>query len=389
LTSSAQTERDFWQSSTKATTVTDENDGALRVIRCPLRPLPGGRPSLLAWRKLMVLLSMLPGDQSRLLLRMAHQVPAVPDLEPSLYRLERAFDLVHAFNLSWEYPLTAGWRFARQQDKPLVVTPYTHFGVAGHDRVARNSTMDHQRKILTGAEAVLTLTTIEEAGLARLGVPPGRITTIHGGLDPLPTFPDPAALITRFQLPNSFVLFVGRASHDKGAIHAAQAVNRLNRENQPLTLVMAGQSTPEFDNFYRLLSSQEQSAIRHLGLVTESEKHGLLALAEMLLLPSRIDSFGIVLLEAWAHGRPVIGARAGGIPAVIDDGQNGLLVDFGDVPALAQAIQHLLETPGRKTTLGRAGLEKVNRIYRWEFVGDRVEDSYHQALTQFGESGSK
>ena len=59
--------------------------------------------------------------------------------------------------------------------------------------------------------------------------------------------------------------------------------------------------------------------IRPLGILDEGEKHAILEASTMLLLPSHSDSFGIVILEAWAHGKPVIGARAGGIPGVIDD----------------------------------------------------------------------
>ncbi|MFN8515884.1 MAG: glycosyltransferase [Chloroflexia bacterium] len=59
----------------------------------------------------------------------------------------------------------------------------------------------------------------------------------------------------------------------------------------------------------------------------------MLAAASIFALPSRTDSFGITFLEAWCNGVPVIGARAGSIPDVIDDGEDELLVPFGDVPA--------------------------------------------------------
>jgi glycosyltransferase involved in cell wall biosynthesis len=98
----------------------------------------------------------------------------------------------------------------------------------------------------------------------------------------------------------------------------------------------------------------------------------------MLLLPSRTDSFGIVLLEAWGYGKPVIGARAGGIPGVIDNGRNGFLVEFGDVPGLTDAVRQLIEDPAHQAALGRAGLEKVNTVYQWEKVGDRVEAVYRR-----------
>jgi glycosyltransferase involved in cell wall biosynthesis len=329
---------------------------------------------------MMALLSMLPGDQSRPLMRLARHIPAIPALEPTLNSLDQKFDLVHAFNLSWEYPLTVGWRYAKRRRLPLVVIPYTHLGVTGRDRVARNSTMDHPLKILTAAEAVLTLTAIEEEGLINLGLQPNRVTTIHGGLDRPSLPPNPNEILEQLNLSKPFALFLGRASFDKGAVHAAQAICHHNSQNKPLTLILAGQSTPEFDRFYQKISPQEKAWIRPLGLISEAQKQTLLAAAEMLLLPSRTDSFGIVILEAWANATPVIGANAGGLPGVIDNGRNGLLIEFGDIPALSAAIQRLIENPAQKERLGQAGLEKVNTVYRWDKVVDRVETVYQKIL---------
>jgi glycosyltransferase involved in cell wall biosynthesis len=120
--------------------------------------------------------------------------------------------------------------------------------------------------------------------------------------------------------------------------------------------------------------------VRPVGLVSDEQKQALLAACEMLLLPSRADSLGIVLLEAWAYGKAVVGAKAGGIPGVIDDGRNGLLVEFGNVPALVNAIQQLIEDPAEREALGQAGLEKVNDVYQWEAVGERVEAIYRKVV---------
>jgi glycogen synthase len=88
-----------------------------------------------------------------------------------------------------------------------------------------------------------------------------------------------------------------------------------------------------------------------------------------------------VLLEAWAHGVPVIGADAGGIPGVIDDGQNGLLVPFGDVAALGGALRRLLDDPALRQQLGEQGRQKVARQYTWPQVAARALDQYDQILT--------
>jgi glycosyltransferase involved in cell wall biosynthesis len=241
--------------------------------------------------------------------------------------------------------------------------------------------MDHQLRLMRSASRILTLTAVEMAGLAELGIPQSQLDVIGGGLDPLPPLPDTDELLTRFGVQRPFVICVGRASYEKGTIHAAQAVLALRRQGSPVSLVQVGQTSPEFDRFLSRLDDGEREGIRPLGILNDSEKHGLLSQTSALLLPSRTDSFGIVLLEAWAHGKPVIGARAGGIPGVIDDEQNGLLVTFGDVPGLAEAIARLLTNPTLNQQIGQQGQQKAQTTYTWDKVADRVLKNYRAALS--------
>ncbi len=378
VTSHAQTEQELWLGTTEKQIITESLDG-VTVIRCPIRPFPGGRSGLLAWRKAMVLLSMLPGSQTAALQRMAQFIPPFSRLEQTLAHLPDRFDLVHGFNLSWEYAALAGWQYARQHQLPFVVTPFIHLGT-GQDRVARNSTMDHQLHLMRDASRVLTLTAVEKEGLAELGIPQPQIDVIGGGLDPLPPLPDTDELLRRLGVQLPFVICLGRASYEKGTIHAAQAVLALRQQGSPVSLVQVGQTSPEFNRFLSRLDDGEREGIRPLDILNDSEKHGLLSQASALLLPSRTDSFGIVLLEAWAHGKPVIGARAGGIPSVIDDEQSGLLVTFGDVSGLADAITRLLTDSTLNQQIGRQGQRKVKTTYTWDKVADRVLKNYHTAL---------
>ena len=121
---------------------------------------------------------------------------------------------------------------------------------------------------------------------------------------------------------------------------------------------------------------EDRAAIRPLGALSDRDKHAVLNRAKFLMLPSRSDSFGIVLLEAWAHGVPVIAARAGGIPGVVDDGATGLLVPFADVDNLAMAAERILGDPMFAERLGRQGREKLMAAYHWDVVVERVLGQY-------------
>lgn len=377
ITSHARTERELWAGTAQQHSE-PVRDGSIMVMRLPTRPFPGGRLGLHAWRKLMVVLSALPLNLVTILQFMARRIPPLANLRQTLQQLETP-DLIHGFNISWESPLLAGRRYAQRHQIPFVATPYMHFG-AGRDRVARNTTMQHQQELLRAADRLLVLTRIERQGLLALGCAPERVIVIGGGLDPPPPLAETAVLQQKYHLPSPYVLIIGRANYDKGAIHAAKATLALREEGFSLILGQIGQRSSDFERFYRRLTPPQQQGIRPLGILSEQEKHTLLAGAAALLLPSRTDSFGIVLLEAWAHGAPVIAARAGGIPGVVDEGENGLLVPFGDVPALAAALRRLLADPLLAKRLGENGRAKVNDVYTWPTVAHRVLAQYRQLL---------
>lgn len=374
VTSAARTEADFWSGIDERS---DRDEEGVRVIRLPIRPMPGGREGLLIWRKAMVTVSALPGDQSDWLSGMARRVPAIEGLDEALNGLEDV-DLIHAFNISWEQCLVAAHAFGYRKDIPLIVTPFLHLGVDGGDRVARNSTMDHQLRILRQAKRVLVLTGVEADGLKRLLFQPERIAVIGGGVDPLPEDfkSSPYFADDHPEARGNFGLYIGRQSFDKGALHAADAIRVLRRRGREIALLLIGSSTPEFERYRRRLSPEERAAIRPLGVLNDRDKHAVISRAKFLMLPSRSDSFGIVLLEAWSHGIPVIAARAGGIPGVVDDGANGLLAPFADCDGLALAAERIITDPLFAERLGQKGLEKVNASYRWDVVVERVLGHY-------------
>ena len=109
----------------------------------------------------------------------------------------------------------------------------------------------------------------------------------------------------------------------------------------------------------------------------EPEKRDFYAGIDAFALPSRSDSFGIVLLEALANGVPNVGYRAGGIGFVIRDGVDGLLVGCGDVAGLARALRTLSTDDGVRRRLGLAGLERVRQESSWQPKLQLVRETYH------------
>lgn len=348
------------------------------VTRVPLRHLPPAPYGYYAMRRLTVAAAQVPGVPAAALRALARFTPWAPGMAGALESDRSPVDVVHGFAIPFESLLLDALRFARLRRAPFVVTPFLHTGEAEDPAVERGYAMPHQIALMAQADAVVTLTEIERRFLLRRGLDPTKVHAIPAGI---PVAPGSLDAPVRPPTQPPFVLFLGAVTYDKGAVHLLEAVTALRAAGVAVRLVVAGTLTGQFTGALNRLPAAERAGVEVLGSVPEAEKQRLLRECTVLAMPSRVDSFGLVFLEAWAAGRPVIGARAGGIPGVIDDGVNGRLVAFGDVPALAAAIHRLVEGPAAEgEQLGLAGRDKLRRCYTWDGVFQQVSALYDRLL---------
>jgi glycosyltransferase involved in cell wall biosynthesis len=329
-------------------------------------------------RRLATDLARLPFDTRTILDRLAPLMPRVPRLTQTLDGLPPGFDLVHGINISLEWPLIAGWRFARARGLPFVATPFVH---VGQRTVQRFYTMPHQLAVLRDADRVFVQTGIEEEELVRLGVPGQHIVRLGMGVDlDEVRGGDRDRFRARHGVRGPVVTFMGAITDDKGAVHLLRAMQQLWQGGSDATLVIAGQPIvpSTFEGVFDKLPADHQVRTRRLGPVSGQPKQDMLAATDVFALPSQVDSFGIVYLEAWSYGLPVIGCQAGGVPDVIADGQDGLLVDFGDVGGLAAAIERLLADTDHRQAMGRRGRAKVERRYTWDHTYRILSTTYQE-----------
>jgi glycosyltransferase involved in cell wall biosynthesis len=356
--------------------------GGVRVVRSRVGHLPLAPWSFYLVRRLATDLARLPINTRPILDLLAPYMPAVPKLEATLAELGPGFDLVHGINISLEWPLLAGWRYARRQGLPFVATPFVH---VGERAVQRFYTMPHQLAALRDAERIIVQTGIEARELARLGVPQDRIARLGMGVD-LDKSQDGDGARFRAQqaVDGPVVTFMGALTDDKGSVHLLRAMQRLWQQESNAYLVIAGPPvTPSgFEQAYQALPAADRARARRLGPVDGQLKQDMLAATDVFALPSRVDSFGIVYLEAWAYGVPVVGCRAGGVPDVIDHGRDGMLVGFGDEEELAATIGVLLDDPDQRRSMGRRGRSKVEARYTWDQIYQGLLAIYEDVVAQ-------
>jgi glycosyltransferase involved in cell wall biosynthesis len=372
----------FWNPKGRRIPVATEVHNGVQVRRYPVRHLPGHRYAFGAIRRAMAGLGTFPLNAWQLLQPLGGFVPWLPDLHRALASPNVSYDVVHAMNTCFEAVLASSRSLAARQNIPYIITPLLHLGESDHSIVRRYYTMPQQVRLIAQADAILAQTPIEIDFLQRRGIKPGRIVEAGVGVNPRELL---GGVADRFRnrtgITGPIVAAIGACAYDKGSVHLVEAGRRLRSRGGPgraVEIVLAGQPTEGFRRYHDSLPPAERDGVHLLGPIPEDVKLDLLAACSLLAMPSRTDSFGIAFLEGWFYGKPVIGARAGGIPAVIDHGSDGLLVEFGDVSALAARIGDLLSDPALAGRLGETGQSKVLRRYTWDRVFPIVEEVYER-----------
>ena len=207
---------------------------------------------------------------------------------------------------------------------------------------------------------------------------------IHNGVDMERFNPDEHPTPER---EGADILFVGGLEARKGLEHLFLAVEKLMSQHPNTRLTVLGRSGLTSGKNYdekRLFSILAKRLgigrnVRFLEQVTDEQLPSLYALCDIFVLPSRMEGWGLAIMEAMAMMKPVVATRVGGIPELVQHGRTGYLVDAGDVLGLSEAIAGLVEDPSLREKMGREGRESVNE-YTWERAARKTLELYEKAL---------
>jgi len=236
---------------------------------------------------------------------------------------------------------------------------------------------------LRAFDEIISLTEAERSMMIRLGAPRNHVTIIPNGVEDENFVTAPTAgFISRFKLEGMrIVLFLGRINRTKGLEYLLEAFARTVSEVPDCHLVLAGPATgPEEEGYLQFLISTADrlgvsSRVTLTGRLTDEDKLAALQACDIFVLPSLYEPFGIVLLEAAAHSKPIVSAASDGPSSILQSGDNGMLVRPGDAKQLGDAMVLLLEDSNLMRKLGRNGRITAEG-YRWERIVDRIEDVY-------------
>lgn len=371
----------FWAPGRRRVPVADETHNGVQIRRFPVRrpPLPPIYYRVL--RRAMAEASDLPVPLTPALRPAGMFAPWVPSMAAATRALPAdAFDVVHAANITLESLIIHTLAFARRTGTPAVVTPFTHLGEPGSRAVRRYYTMRHQMALLKEAACVIVQTGLEGDALAALGVPRERLEKVGVGVTPAQVAGgDAARFRAKYGIAGPIVFSLGALAYDKGMVHLVEAMRRFWAQGGEATLVLAGSTTlRDFADYFSTVPAADRERCRVLGFIPDEDKRDAYAACDLFAMPSRVDTAGIVYLEAWLYDKPVIGANAGGVPEIISDGATGYLVPFGDVEQLADRIARLLSDPALRARLGAAGHAAVLREHTWDAKIARISAIYER-----------
>ena len=217
---------------------------------------------------------------------------------------------------------------------------------------------------------------------------PGDYEIIPNGID-FDHFSTNVAPLPQYQDGKLNILFVGRLEKRKGLQYLLDAYGKLKWDLPNIRLIIVGPGNPDKES-YRILSSHNLQDVEFVGRVSYDDLPRYYASADIFCSPATgAESFGIVLLEAMAAGKPVVASDIEGYRGIVTDGEQGLLVPKKDSDALAKALEVLARDPELRRRLGGEG-NRSAEDYRWEVVAGGVENYYNSCLqTAYGSSRAR
>lgn len=339
-----------------------EQHRGVDVRRFPVLHLP------VIHRQIMHLLSRLPLYAIENIF--APPSPLLPSLWPHIIRKSHtAYDVVHASPLPFNCFIYAAYVYTRRNRIPLAITPFIHVGEPGNDYMLRQFSSDFQLNLLRQADVIFVQTEAEERFLVSKGIAGTKLVMLGMGVNKEEIIPGKEERFRKkFDIPATkhIILHVGSLCKSKGSIDLVEALKPLWADGGEIALVMAGPIHADFNSYIEAQSEAVTKNILHLGFVQGQDKRDMFHACDIMALPSRAESYGIAYLEAWLAKKPVIGAWAGGVPHVINNGGDGLIVHFGNIFELREGIRKMLSNPALRNSMGENGFKKVLGSSTWD-----------------------
>ncbi len=294
------------------------------------------------------------------------------------------YDLVHSH---YWLSAVAGERLVADWGVPHIAMFHTLGEVKLRARASEHEPperLEAERHLVHSVDRVVAATDYEQRLLRQIyGVPRSRVEVIPLGVDPerfCPGSREAARAELGLADDAQVVLAVGRIEPLKGLDILIRAAAQVTERSRLQLLIVGGDEAarPEFDRLSAIAEEVGVSdLVRFAGAVGHEALPDYYRAADVVVMPSFSESFGLVAVEAMASGVPVIASRVGGLASTVADGRTGYLVPWRCPEPFAEKIELLLRNRPLRDALGAAGVVRM-RDFSWESVADRLVGLYDE-----------
>jgi glycosyltransferase involved in cell wall biosynthesis len=317
-------------------------------------------------------------ESGDILTQMDRMSDAMHDRFGAVENIFGRFDIIHGHD--W-HPVLALARIKSEQAIPLVLTLHsTEWGRCGNNW--GNEKISH-REWLGGYESSRIIVTSPQmkTEIVRIySIPGSKIAIIPNGIVSGKIQKDVDAISVKkkyeIEANASMVLFCGRMSYQKAPDLLVGAMPLILKNHKNVKFVFAGEgdTMPFCEDMARRLKVND--ACRFLGYISSQAKEELMNSCDLFCVPSRNEPFGMVILEAWDAGKPIVATEA---VSIINNFQDGLLA-YIQPESIAWCINHLLEHPKEMRKIARAGHKRIKKEFSWDKIAKEIEDMYDDVI---------
>lgn len=293
-----------------------------------------------------------------------------------LKKMLPSFDLmhIHVWNpASCRYALLAGSKI------PVVITEHDPFALHGLKGWLKNKLLKNVKRIITASQAAKKMVIQQEASLEE------KTTVVPNGIN-IDEWKKETELDARteFRRKNfgitgneKIILCVAELHERKGQKYLISAIQKVLTEFPSVKLALAGDGPKR--RYYEKSARPLADKVLFLGRRKDIAK--LMAAADLFVLPSVREAFGLVILEAAIAGLPIIATNVGGIPEIIENEKTGLIVEPQNSEVLAKAILDLLQNPLKANTLAKQAISKVEKNFSAKTMAEKTAEVYDNVLS--------
>lgn len=291
---------------------------------------------------------------------------------------EEKFDVIYAHD--W-LSFGAGVEAKRMTGKPLIVHVHaTEFDRCGGPLGVNPDVYEIEKEGMEAADCVIAVSEMTKNIIVRhYGIPAGKVRVVYNGIDET-TAPSAGSSLPRLRVLKDsgyrLVLFLGRVTLQKGPDYFLRAAKRVLERNPNVLFILSGSGDMEQQIMHLAAELGIGGHVFFTGFLNGAERHEVYDAADLFVMPSVSEPFGITALEAMKLGTPVLMSKQSGVAEVV---RHALKVDFWDVDEMAGKILSVVGYPGLREALAANAKDEAERL-TWTQAAQKVGGIVHELV---------